>query len=109
MLITVTYLHSNDHAVYISTFFWSENLFSAPSRNLPRNAHGPATARDKDQRCSRGWTEEDCVHSLLCTKGFIMYVLYTFLALQTSGVHPILMASTHFFFRTTPLQKMWVT
>jgi len=55
--------------------------------------------------CSRAWTKVDGVHTFLCKKISILYVLCTFLALQTSGAHPLLMASTHFFFRTTSLHK----
>src|SRR6218665_1326803 len=55
--------------------------------------------------CSRAWTKVDGVHTFLCMKISILYVLFTFLALQTSGAHPLLMASTHFFFRTTSLHK----
>src|SRR6218665_2486389 len=56
--------------------------------------------------CSRAWTKVDGVHTFLCKKISNLYVLCTFLALrQTSGAHPLLMASTHFFFGTTSLHK----
>jgi len=42
-------------------------------------------------------------HTLLCLKWYILYVLCKFVTLQTSGVCPLLIVSTHFFFRTTPL------
>src|SRR6218665_3110444 len=35
--------------------------------------------------CSRAWTKVDGVHTFLCMKISILYVLCTFLALQTSG------------------------
>jgi len=56
------------------------------------------------QRCSRAWTEVDGVHSLLCLKWSVMcmYVLCTFVTLRKSGVHPLLMASTHFFLGLHP-------
>ena len=55
------------------------------------------------QRCSRAWTEVD---SLLCMKWSVMYVLCMFMTLRESGVHPLFMASTHFFVITTPL--LWM-
>src|SRR6218665_1096451 len=54
---------------------------------------------------SRAWTKVDGVHTLLCrpTKIHFLYFMYTFVTLQTSDVHSLLMASTHFFLITTPL------
>src|SRR6218665_406162 len=37
--------------------------------------------------CSRAWMKVDGVHTFLCKKISILYVLCIFLALQTSGAH----------------------
>src|SRR6218665_1002013 len=48
------------------------------------------------QGCSRAWTEGDGVHSLLCMNLSIMYILCTFVTLQTScGIHPFLCLRLH--------------
>jgi len=72
-------------------------LVSFRKLDYTTSACWPWKTRGK-QGCSRAWTEVDGVHKLLCMKRSILYVLCTFLTLQTSGVHPLL-------FRTTPLEE----
>lgn len=51
------------------------------------------------QRCIRAWMEVyDVPLTSFYEKGPIMYVLCTFAALRESDIHPLFIASTHFFY-----------
>ena len=57
--------------------------------------HSSGKKYGSKQGCSQAWTEVNGVHTLLC--------IHTSVTLKMSGVHPLLIESTHFFFRTTLL------
>src|SRR6218665_1939112 len=76
---------------------WAFSLWTMLKMNLNTNMNSDLTQIIWSKMsvyirsgCSRAWTKVDGVHTFLCMKISILYVLFTFLALQTSGAHPLL-------------------